>query len=231
MAMAGMPTTVALGISRKADGSELATTSLPPTIRMSMPRKMYRVASVTTRLGTRPTATMMPLSRPHPRPMPSPARKAAGIGEAGVAAEQARGQVRGQAQHRANGQVVVSADDDHRLAQCEQREHGGVDQDELDVRDVEEPGLDQRRHGDEQDQDDDDARFPDPEGALGEPARAGTRGAGGCRSARPGWCSPFPLGLPWRRPPPLWPGRWRRRGSLPPRRPRARARSSAAPPA
>ena len=78
-----MPSTVALGMSRKADGSELATTSLPPTIRMSMPRKMYRVASVTTRLGTRPAATMMPFSIPHPRPMPSPARKASGMGKPG----------------------------------------------------------------------------------------------------------------------------------------------------
>ena len=48
-----------------------------------MPRKMYRVASVTTRLGTRPAATMMPFIIPHPRPMPSPARKASGMGKPG----------------------------------------------------------------------------------------------------------------------------------------------------
>jgi hypothetical protein len=50
---------------------------------MSIPRKIYRVASVTTRLGTRPAATMTPLARPHPRPMPSPARKASGIPKPG----------------------------------------------------------------------------------------------------------------------------------------------------
>ena len=97
-----------------------------------MPRKMYRVASVTTRLGTRPAATMIPFAMPHSTPTPSPARNASGMGKPG-AAEQARRQVRGQAQHRPHGQVVVAADDDHRLAQREQREDSGVDQDELDV--------------------------------------------------------------------------------------------------
>ena len=75
-----MPNTVAFGMSRNAPGSELATTSLPPTIRMSTPRKMYSVARVTTRLGTRPADTMIPLSRPQARPMPRPARNTATMG-------------------------------------------------------------------------------------------------------------------------------------------------------
>jgi hypothetical protein len=64
----------------KALGSVWATTSLPPTIRMSRPRTMYRVASVTTRLGTRPIATMSPLATPTASPMPRPTRKTTTIG-------------------------------------------------------------------------------------------------------------------------------------------------------
>ena len=64
----------------KAFGRVCATTSFPPTMRMSMPRMMYRVASVTTRLGTFPSDTMSPLATPQARPMPSPARNTTGIG-------------------------------------------------------------------------------------------------------------------------------------------------------
>ena len=38
------------------------------------------MASVTTRLGTRPTAVMMPVTSPQARPTPSPTRKTTGIG-------------------------------------------------------------------------------------------------------------------------------------------------------
>src|SRR5581483_7789912 len=93
-------------------------------------------------------------------------------GDAVRVAEQAGGQVRGQAEHRPDGQVHVAADHDHRLAEREQRENRGVEQDELDVDGADEPGLDAGRHGDEDRQDDDDAGFPDLEDALGDPSRA-----------------------------------------------------------
>ena len=83
MATSGMPKVVDLGICRKASGSEADTTCLPLNSRMSIPRMMYSVASVTTRLGTRPAATMNPLTTPHARPMPSPARKTTGMGMPG----------------------------------------------------------------------------------------------------------------------------------------------------
>src|ERR1700746_3054004 len=83
---------------------------------------------------------MVPYWAAQSTPATQPGQEGQRDGEARVAAGQARGQVRGQAQDRAHGQVVVAADDDHRLAQREQREHAGVDQDELDVGDVEEPG-------------------------------------------------------------------------------------------
>ena len=60
---------VARGMFVKESGRVCAVTSLPPTMRMSMPRMMY---SVTTRLGTRPTATMKPLAIPQASPMPRP---------------------------------------------------------------------------------------------------------------------------------------------------------------
>ncbi len=78
-----MPATVARGMLVKEFGRVCAVTSLPPTMRMSMPRMMYSVASVTTRLGTRPTATMRPLAIPQASPMPRPMRKTRGIGMPG----------------------------------------------------------------------------------------------------------------------------------------------------
>ena len=48
-----------------------------------MPRMMYSVASVTTRLGTRPSATISPLAIPQASPMPRPTRKTTGIGMPG----------------------------------------------------------------------------------------------------------------------------------------------------
>ena len=41
---------------------------------------MYRVASVTTRLGTRPIATMSPLATPTASPIPRPTPKTTTIG-------------------------------------------------------------------------------------------------------------------------------------------------------
>src|SRR6185437_6869074 len=89
-------------------------------------------------------------------------------GDARVVFEEARRQVRRQADDRAHRQVHVPADDDHRLAEREQCEGGRVDQHELDVRGVQEAGLDARGDQDEQDEDHQDAGFPDPEDALGE---------------------------------------------------------------
>ncbi len=184
MAMSGMPAMVSLGMSRKAFGSDDASTSLPPTIRMSMPRMMYSVASVTTRLGTRPAATMIPLATPQARPMPRPARKTTGIGMPGWSGEQAGRQVGGQADHRAHRQVHVPADHHHRLAEREQREGGRVDQHELDVRRVEEAVLHERGDRDEDDEDDEDAGLADPEDPLGE---AGVWPCGRAAAGPAGW--------------------------------------------
>ena len=78
-----MPSTVSLGRSVNADGSVLAVTMLPPTMRMSIPLMMYRLASVTTRLGTRPAATSRPFTIPQPRPIPRPTRNTTGSGMPG----------------------------------------------------------------------------------------------------------------------------------------------------
>jgi len=83
MARYGTPNTVARGILVNPEGSVCAVTSLPPTMRMSMPRMMYSVARVTTRLGTRPIATISPFAIPQASPMPRPMRKTTGIGMPG----------------------------------------------------------------------------------------------------------------------------------------------------
>ena len=76
IASTGMPTTLFFGIWMKASGSELATTWPPPMIRTSMPRMMYSVASVTTRLGTRPMIVSAPFTTPHAMPIPMPDEEA-----------------------------------------------------------------------------------------------------------------------------------------------------------
>ena len=80
MARYGTPAAFTRGMSVKAFGRVWAFTCVPPTSRMSMPRMMYSVASVTTRLGTRPMATISPLPRPQARPIPRPIRKTSGTG-------------------------------------------------------------------------------------------------------------------------------------------------------
>src|SRR5215469_16221282 len=97
-------------------------------------------------------------------------------GDTGMRAEQVRGRVRGQAEHRSHRQVHVPADHDHCLAEREQGDHGGVDQHELDVRRAEEPGLDGRGDRHEDGEDDENAGFPDPEDPLDEGRAAGPPG-------------------------------------------------------
>src|SRR5215469_13388948 len=89
-------------------------------------------------------------------------------GDARMRPEEVRGGVRREPEHGPDGKVHVPADHDHRLAEGEQREHRGVDEDELDVRRAEEPGLHRRGDRDDDGQHHDDARFPDPEDPLGE---------------------------------------------------------------
>src|ERR1700735_2465560 len=121
-----MPATVARGMLVNEFGRVWAVTSLPPTMRMSMPRMMYSVARVTTRLGTRPTATIRPLAIPQASPMPRPMRKTRGVGMPGRVPDNRARQVGRQAEYRADRQVHVPADHDHGLAQREQRVDRGV---------------------------------------------------------------------------------------------------------
>src|ERR1700761_6067295 len=86
--------------------------------------------------------------------------------DARVPREQVRRQVGGKSQHRADRQVHVPADHDHRLAKGEEREDGRVDQDELDVARVEEPVSHQRGDRDEDDEDGEDAGLANPGDAL-----------------------------------------------------------------
>ena len=87
--------------------------------------------------------------------------------------EQVRGEVGGEAEHRAHRQVDVPGEHDHRLADREQREHGRVEQDELELRQAEEARLDRRRHDHEQQEDGDDPELPDPEDQVDEAVRRG----------------------------------------------------------
>src|SRR5215472_846750 len=100
-------------------------------------------------------------------------------GDTGRVPEEVRRHIRRQAQYRADGQVHVPAYDHHRLAEREESVHGGVTEDELDVRLVDEPRLDARRDRDEHDQDGNDAGLPDPGNPLGELTRAGSGGGAG----------------------------------------------------
>jgi hypothetical protein len=81
-----------------------------------------------------------------------------------------------------NAKIV--GEDDHGLAQREQREDRRVDEDELDVRKVEEPRLDQGCHEHEQGEHGDDAELPQPEDEIDEPP--GACRVGGRRGRRAG---------------------------------------------
>ena len=62
-------------------GRAFATTCPEPTISVSTATvMMYSMARVTTRLGTRPTAVMIPVTSPHASPTPRPTRNTTGIG-------------------------------------------------------------------------------------------------------------------------------------------------------
>ena len=77
-----------------------------------------------------------------------------------------------EAQHRADREVHLPAHHHHRLAERQQGEDRGIQQDELDVLLSQEPGLKACGHGNEDDQDGDDPVLPEPEDQVDQPLRA-----------------------------------------------------------
>src|SRR5471032_54490 len=96
--------------------------------------------------------------------------------DAVVMPEEIGGEKGRQPQHGSDREIDVAGEHDHRLTQSEQGEDRRVDEDELDVRQVEEPRLDRRRDEHEQREHRDDPELPDAEDEIDESARVGRFG-------------------------------------------------------
>ena len=92
---------------------------------VSTPRMMYSMASVTTRLGTRPIAVMIPVTIPQARPIAETHQEHDRDRDPVVRLEHVRRHVRRQADHRADRQVDVAGEDDERLADRHERVERG----------------------------------------------------------------------------------------------------------
>ena len=114
-----------------------------------------------------------PFRTPHAMPMPMPTRNAITIAvvlehPVQVAEHRSR-RVGRQAEHGADRQVDVPGDDDHRLAEREEREDRPVAEDDVDLRAAEEPRLHRGRDDDQQDESGDDPVGAQAEDEIGQP--------------------------------------------------------------
>ncbi len=104
--------------------------------------------------------------------MPGPARKTTTIGVPGWCPNSSGREEGRQTEHRAHGEIHVAGEHDHRLADREQRVHGGCLQHEPHLLLAEEARLDRDRDENEEHEDRDDPELANAEDEIDEAPRA-----------------------------------------------------------